>query len=241
MTAMPVPSTRPDRKLVAPRWHTAVLVLIFLASAAAGASLQGRPAAGPDLVPEHRGIVLLYLSLMAMEWALVYYVWFGARQTGTRLRDLMGRRWTSWKTVLLDFAIAIPFWIVWEETAKFTHYLLGPGHAKSVRVLLPQGILEVGLWVALSITAGFCEELVFRGYLQKQFQALTGSAPAAVMAQAAVFGVAHGYQGTKQVIVITVLGVLYGLLAAWRKGLPPCMVAHAWSDVYEGFLKFKLG
>ena len=35
-------------------------------------------------------------------------------------------------------------------------------------------------------------------------------------------------------IVITVLGVLYGLLALARRNLRPGMIAHAWSDVYGG-------
>ena len=84
------------------------------------------------------------------------------------------------------------------------------------------------------LTAGFCEEAIFRGYLQKQFHALTGSAAIAVLAQAILFGIAHGYQGLKNVIVITVLGLLYGLLALARGILRPGMIAHVWSDVYGG-------
>ena len=56
------------------------------------------------------------------------------------------------------------------------------------------------VWVLLSISAGFCEEFVFRGYLQKQFFALTGSDAAAIAGQALIFGVAHGYQGVKGMI-----------------------------------------
>jgi hypothetical protein len=49
----------------------------------------------------------------------------------------------------------------------------------------------------------------------------------AVIAQALVFGLAHGYQGWKAVIVISVLGVMYGLLAAWRRNLRANIMAHA--------------
>jgi hypothetical protein len=41
----------------------------------------------------------------------------------------------------------------------------------------------------------------------------------------------HSYHGWKSTIVITVLGVLYGILAAWRRNLRANMIAHAWSDV----------
>jgi membrane protease YdiL (CAAX protease family) len=90
------------------------------------------------------------------------------------------------------------------------------------------------VWIGVSLTAGFCEEVVFRGYLQKQLQAMTGSAAIAVLGQALFFGVAHGYQGVKNVIVIAVLGLLYGLLALGRRNLRPGMIAHAWSDISGG-------
>ena len=102
----------------------------------------------------------------------------------------------------------------------------------------PSGHLEIFLWIALSISAGICEEIVFRGYLQNQFRSATRSVVAAVILQGAVFGLAHTYQGWKQVIVIAALGVLYGMLAAWRRNLWANMIAHAWSDIYEGWASF---
>jgi CAAX protease family protein len=229
-----------DRPLVAPLRHTLILLLIQAALAAGGAYMQHRPSTGPSLAPQHQGMASLYVFMIILEWALVYYVWVGVhRQKGGGLLGLIGGRWKSGKDVLLDLAIALPFWFVWEATARAVHYVLGPGHAKGIDVLLPQSVIEITLWCVLSASAGFCEEVVFRGYFQKQFQALTGSVALAVLTQGLVFGFSHLYQGTKQVIVITVLGVLYGVLAAWRKNLRPGMIAHAWSDVYGGWM-FKL-
>jgi membrane protease YdiL (CAAX protease family) len=84
----------------------------------------------------------------------------------------------------------------------------------------------------VALSAGFCEELVFRGYFQRQFHALTGSLAAAVALQALVFGAGHFYEGGWAVAQITLYGVLFGLLAAWRKNLRPGMLAHAWSDIF---------
>jgi uncharacterized protein len=114
---------------------------------------------------------------------------------------------------------------------------LGPSNAKSVGDLLPRSLIEILLWIVVSITAGFCEEIAFRGYLQRPLHALSGSIGVAVVAQALVFGVAHGYQEWKQVAVISVLGVLYGALAAWRRNVRAAMVAHAGSDIWQGWLK----
>jgi len=40
------------------------------------------------------------------------------------------------------------------------------------------------------------------------------------------------------VIVISVLGVLYGMLAVWRRNLRANTVVHAWADIWSGWLKF---
>jgi CAAX protease family protein len=234
IAANPVPAS--GRELIASPRHTAGLLLIQLGLAVAGSYFQSRSSSGPNLTPEHSGIVPLYLSMIALEWGLVWYVWGGIRDKGHRLLDLVGGRWKSWKNVAVDLAIAFPFWVLWEATARLVQFALGENHAKTVQVLLPQSWLEIVLWVALSASAGVCEEIVFRGYFQRQFQAMTGSLTLALILQALIFGAGHAYQGVKQVVVISVLGLLYGILAAWRKTLRPGMIAHALSDVVGGLL-----
>lgn len=224
------------RKLIASPMHTAGLVLIMLALCLFGAYQQGRRGTDHNLVPSHGGIVPLYVSLIVMEWALVLYVRAGTRKHGVHLRELVGGRWRGFNDVLLDLAIASAFWLIWEGVGRIAHWLLGPNHAKTVDILLPRGPFEIGLWILVSLSAGFCEELVFRGYLQKQLRNLTGSGAAAVLGQAIVFGIGHGYQGTKQVVVIIVFGSLYGWLALWRGSIRPGALSHAWSDIFSGIL-----
>jgi uncharacterized protein len=220
------PSTgRRKPKLVAPLWHT----LVLLAVSVGLLWMQSRSLA---VGKEHHGNVIHYLSVIVAEWALSFYVWLGGLIPGaTRLHDLVGGRWSSMKDMLRDFGIAAAFWIVFAAAGIFMNFVLGPSHTESPGFQNPRGVAEVTLWVMMSMTAGFCEELVFRGYLQRQFLALTGSAALAVMAQGVLFGVAHGYKGVKMVIVITVLGILFGVLAHWRKSIRPGMIAHAWADI----------
>ena len=75
---------------------------------------------------------------------------------------------------------------------------------------------------------------MFRGYLQRQFQALWGNPALAITAQAVIFGISHGYQGLRNVLVIAVFGALFGILAHWRRSLAPGMAAHAWTDIVAG-------
>jgi membrane protease YdiL (CAAX protease family) len=168
-----------------------------------------------------------YISVLIFEWLLVLYVRMGVHKRGVRLRDLVGGRWATPKAVIKDIALGAGLWAMW--MGLMNAHLLGGG-TNAAQGLLPQGILESLAWIPLALSAGFCEELAFRGYLQKQFQAITGSAAWAVPIQAIVFGIGHLYEGVGPVARITLFGVLFGLLALWRKSLRPGMIRHFWRN-----------
>jgi membrane protease YdiL (CAAX protease family) len=186
---------------------------------------------------DHSQAMRSYLVSILANVGITYYCWVGVHWRGGTMATLTGGRWRSWKDVAVDIAIAVPFCIVWQATAHWVGLLLGPSEARSLASMLPQSGLEVALWIAVSVTAGFCEEIQSRGYLQQQLRALSGSVMAAVVGQALVFGLVHSYQGWKKVIVIAVLGVLYGTLAVWRRDLRANMISHGWLDVWNGWLQ----
>jgi membrane protease YdiL (CAAX protease family) len=225
------------RTQVAPWWHTGLLLLILLAVTLFGMWSQNRSNSGGAIASTHSGIAPLYVSLIIMEWALFLFVRWGLSKSGNTVSELVGGKWSDWKSIARDVAVAIPFWVVWESAGRFTHFLLGSDQAKKIDILLPQTIIEILLWVGLSVSAGICEEIVYRGYLQRQFLALTRSSIIAILAQGIIFGIGHAYQGAKQVVVITVLGLLFGLLASWRKSLRPGIISHAWSDIFGGWIE----
>jgi membrane protease YdiL (CAAX protease family) len=217
-----------------------VVTMGFLAQHAPAGNGSGSTAGGQ--LATHTKAIPVYLTAMAMDWALLYYCWAAVHHYGGRLATLSGGRWTSWKSVAVDMGIAVPFWLLWEGVAYWVHWILsgatGAGSAKSIDSLLPRSVPEILVWIAVSVTAGVCEELAFRGFLQRQFHALSGNIVVAVVAQGLVFGLFHSYQGWRNVVVISALGALYGALAAWRRNVRANIVAHAWSDVWEGWLKF---
>jgi uncharacterized protein len=241
-------ATNPEARQKPPQiasWkHLVGFLLIGAGIAAFGLLAQraptgagGGPSTGGELAP-HSQAIHIYLAAILTDWALLYYCWAGVRRLGGNLRTLSGGRWTSWKSLAVDLAIALPFWLLWEGAGYAVNWLVGRSSAKSVDTLLPQSILEILLWIGTSITAGVCEEMAFRGYLQRQFHALTGNVVMAVLGQGVVFGLFHFYQGWKNVIVISVLGVLFGVLAAWRRNLRANIIVHAWADVWSGWFKF---
>lgn len=212
--------------------------MVALGSLAQHAPTRGSPEASSGHLGHHSQAIPIYLTAILIDWALLYYCWVGVHRRGGNLKTLSGGRWTSWKSLATDVGIAVPFWALWEGAACGVHWLLGASSARSVDSLLPQTLLEILIWIATSMTAGICEEMVFRGYAQTQFQALTGSIVMTVLGQGLVFGLFHAYQGWKNAIVICVLGVLFGVLAAWRRNLRSNIMVHVWADVWSGWLKF---
>jgi membrane protease YdiL (CAAX protease family) len=233
-TLTEAPARRP---LIASPWHTLSILLIFGFFSFRDAQHVRSPESA-QATASHAALLRGYPLSIAYEWGMACWAWAGVHWKGGHLRDLTGGRWTSWRTLALDVAIAIPFWGVWELTARLVHLAVDRMQTPTTPYQPPSGFAEIFLWILLSLSAGVCEEVVYRGYLQQQFRAATRSVAAAVLLQALVFGLNHAYQGWKQVIVIVPLGILYGALVAWRRNLRASMIAHAWSDIFEGWLRF---
>jgi CAAX protease family protein len=226
----PWPPSR--RTLIAPLWHTAVVVFLLL-----GASLAGARSAHPLAA---RAKLLQYLWTMSWEWLLTGFIVLGVRRR-ISLRELIGGRWNSVEAVLRDVLLAACFWLVAIAVLGIGGHLLRldqGGKLETMRrqlgFLVPATTLELLVWFCLCATAGFCEEIIFRGYLQKQFALITRSTPAGVVLSAIIFGAAHGYEGGPRMVLIGIYGLMFGLLAAFRKSLRPGMIAHAWHDALAG-------
>jgi membrane protease YdiL (CAAX protease family) len=210
--------------------HTIILLAVIAVWSAWGyfGTLRMRTVQNP-----HRAA--MYALTILWEWSVVAYVAWGAKRHGCSLRELIGGEWNNLKAFLKDAAIAAGFWLIALAVLFCTAVAL---HAtktgQNIRFLLPQSQPEIFLWILTSITAGFCEEVIFRGYFQRQFGAWTGNVPAGVLLSAAVFGAAHIYQGWKSAIIIVVYGLLFGILAEFRKSLRPGMMTHAWHDGFAG-------
>jgi uncharacterized protein len=229
-----------EMKPVASYWHSLIFLGILVVVVIAGYAAQHRPTSGGDLLEAHAHVIPMYISLIAMNWLLLFFAWRGIRRNGGTLRSLIGGRWATGREIFRDMGIAVLFWGIFLLTDFGMGRLLGYGHEKSLNNLFPQTPLEVGVWFLVSVTAGFCEELVFRGYVQSQLLALSRRTWIAIIGQACIFGLFHAYQGWRPVVTITVLGALFGILAAWRKTLRIGMIAHGWQDFWGGWLGYVI-
>jgi membrane protease YdiL (CAAX protease family) len=99
--------------------------------------------------------------------------------------------------------------------------------------ILPTDERELWIFRALAVTAGVCEEILFRGYLIWYLVPLLGQWPG-MFAGAALFGAAHFYQGTKGVLKTGFIGVVMGALYLATGSLVWPMVLHAAVDLQAG-------
>jgi hypothetical protein len=217
---------------VAPWFHTFILAFVFMGLTAAGAIFQRQASAHP--LSAGSSHIVLYLSLIAMEYGLFRYVNAGLSRRGVTMKSLIGGSWNSLRDVLRDAGLSLGMWAIWFGVEKLWGHVFGISHAVSIQTFLPRKPLEIALWIAVSISAGISEEIAFRGYFQRQFGALTGSKWAAVSLQAVLFGMGHGYQGVQAIAKIALFGAFFGALAIWRGSLRPGIIAHAFGDILSG-------
>ena len=100
--------------------------------------------------------------------------------------------------------------------------------------LLPVSLLEYLPYSALAITAGVCEEFVYRGFGVAALSKAGLPVWLVVLLSSILFGLAHAYQGRAGIVSTGVFGIL---LAVGRLGfgsLVPVMMWHAGLDLAAG-------
>ncbi|HUJ41073.1 MAG TPA: type II CAAX endopeptidase family protein [Candidatus Acidoferrales bacterium] len=232
MTTLPSPTLQPDDSgPVAPGWHTA-MVLVFLAAFTGLSVWRGSLTPVGEVGSKAR--LASYATVLVWEWLMVGFIAWGIGKRGVRLWGLVAGRWTGPSSFFRDLGIAVVFLLGSSVVLQLVRFALRAETGRAVINLLPNSPLERAVWIALSATAGICEEIIFRGYLQQQLGRLTGSMRMGLTLQAVVFGACHLYQGWKSAITIAVFGLLFGLLAHYRKSLRPGMLAHFTQDTAAG-------
>ena len=237
MSASSVQSPEPRPQVTLAAWHTIVVLAVLFATSAISARQHGLERIDfPGLSPRMSS----YVTVMGEEWLLVLFIWLGLRRRGVSVSHLISAGRNKGIQVLEDWAFSLAFVVGWLVFASAISVLLKLTPPEASRSLFPRTGMEAVVFVLLSLTAGFCEELIFRGYLQSQFTGWTGNAAAGLLIQGLVFGLSHGYHGFKLMMVITLEGCCLGLLARWRRSLRSAMFAHAMQDSLGGLLAYAL-
>lgn len=105
--------------------------------------------------------------------------------------------------------------------------------ASGFLALLPATTRERQTFAGLAITAGTCEEIVYRGFLMAYLSWLLPGVSSGwiVVLSAVAFGVAHAYQGVRGVVLTGIVGATLGALVVASGSLLPAIVVHALVDL----------
>ncbi len=103
--------------------------------------------------------------------------------------------------------------------------------------IFPQDSAERLAFLAVVVTVAVCEELIYRGFVQRVFEDWSGGfIIAGILGSAAMFAVAHLYQGPRGLITTFVVGFLFAAIRAWTGSLLAPLIAHFIADITAGLL-----
>ena len=179
----------------------------------------------------------LYMRVMLGQWiialGIVYVFW----KLGIPLKAL-GLVRPDWIATAYLAALIVVVAVFGER--RFKALLANPEKLAKVRaraegfsLLVPMTDVEARWWIALSITAGVCEEILYRGYLGFYLAAHMPMWAVAVCASV-FFGLAHLYQGPKNAGRTLMAGFLFWGTYLLTGSIVPGMVLHAFIDIRSG-------
>ena len=179
----------------------------------------------------------LYASTIAFQWlavaAVAWRAWahgFTASQFGLIVPD---RSKILIAAVVGTAAIASLQWLNLRRMGRIPVEARGSLQAIAERIL-PQSTVELLPYLALAITAGLCEEFLYRGFAMAVLLHVGLPAWAVVLLSSVLFGLAHSYQGRGGIVMTLLIGLILGTSRLAYGSLVPAIFWHSGVDVVAG-------
>ena len=182
--------------------------------------------------------VKLYTQTMLMEWiglAILALMW--------RFYDRPIAELGFTASVGVGFWIGLAVSIVVVAYLIYAWYGMGRADNETRRKLresfgelshfMPQTTTDYRRFIAVSITAGIVEEIIYRGFVLwylSTFMPLWG----AVIVSSMFFGIAHSYQGPMGAVRTGLVGFAFAILYVGTGSIWIPIVAHALLDIFQG-------
>lgn len=176
-----------------------------------------------------------YYRTMTLEWALcalVMLVVLVSPRLGLADLGVQGPRWSAYSVVgLLGLLLSVLGLVVLRRRMLTGQpRVSGPD---AVLELLPRTTAERRVFAALAVSAGICEEVLYRGFALAVLAAIAPSVSPlwTVVIGAAAFGLAHAYQRPAGMLVTAVLGGCLAVLYLGTGSLLLPVAFHALVDL----------
>lgn len=208
---------------------------------------QAQPEMEEEEEFDTQGKVDLYFSNGLTMWILtliISFVWFFSGrplyEIGFEFPQFNGSLW-----LILTIGFIIIYGLdAWNEVRTEAKREATKEHLKENVPFLPTTNLELQHFAILSLTAGFCEEVIFRGYFIQYFLSFTGISPLgqfiAIALPGVIFALSHLYQGWKAVAKIMVLAIIFGYIFLETQSIWIVVILHFLVDFVGGYMAMKL-
>lgn len=181
--------------------------------------------------------LVLYASTIAFQWVAVAVVGWRVWVHGYTTRQLglvvHGRTRLLIAALVGAAVIGSLQWLNLRRVGRIPVESRGVMQAVAERIL-PQSAVELLPYVALAITAGLCEEFLYRGFAMAALASAGLSAWLVVLLSSLLFGLAHSYQGKGGMMMTFVVGLLLGVSRLTYNSLVPAIFWHSAVDVVAG-------
>jgi len=185
----------------------------------------------------------MYVGNSIFLWAMAVAVGVVWKLAGRPLVDL-GLGWgepsTFWVPVLI---VGFVLWYgldTWQEVRSPRRLRRTVERWQTHTPFMPETWKEYHVFILLAVSAGFCEEMIFRGFFISYLLLLLGDSAMAILAAlvlpAAVFGLSHMYEGWHAVSKIVIMSVAFGIVFILSGSIVVLIVLHVLVDLVGGVL-----
>jgi uncharacterized protein len=184
----------------------------------------------------------LWAWSIASAWVLVAIgavLWVTSARSWTSFGFTVPDGWQLWTSIALVLLVTVYhiYAIATVARSAEAQASLRQQMTGALPAVMPHTTTELYWFGGVSLTAGFCEEFLFRGYFIWVLSPWLGWWGAAALSLA-IFAIGHIYQGWNGVLRTGIVGGIYTLVVAITDSLWPAIALHALLDLAGGIMSW---
>ncbi|UCE16265.1 MAG: CPBP family intramembrane metalloprotease [Candidatus Bathyarchaeota archaeon] len=175
---------------------------------------------------------IVFVSLPVSEIIILGVTLLFARYRGVSLKEL-GLKKASFKILAIVAVVALPVFLLAVGISVGEEIVFGsdPMTEFTAELLMPRDSFQLVAIVVLSLVlVGPCEELAFRGFVQKGFENSFGKMKGLLIASV-LFGLLHGFNTLYAIVPVFVVGLVFGYV--WQRTGGNTTVSALMHGVYD--------